>query len=603
LIPEDVINRIRERADIVDIVGAHLSLTKAGQNFKGLCPFHQEKTPSFTVSPSRQTFHCFGCGEGGNVFSFLMKIDGSTFPAVVRALGEKVGVPVEDRPVSPAVRQRMELRERLLALTKVAAERFHLNLLADAEAEPARNYLASRGMTPDTIERFDIGYSQSGWDGTLTALTKAGFSAEDIAAAGLAIPREQAAGFYDRFRGRVMFPIRDLQKQVIGFGGRMLDDGTPKYLNSPETPLFSKGRILYALDAARDAITRLGYVIVVEGYFDAIALHQAGCANAVATLGTALTPEHLELIRRFTQRVVLLFDPDSAGVRAALRTMDLFLGSGFSVQVGSVPAGDDPDTFIRSQGPDAFAALIKSAPSLLEFTVQASLTAGRAGTVEDRVRCVEDVLTLLQKLSNPVEQSAAIRHVADQLGMDEKALLARYKALPRKSVKASTPQPSAGVFENQPLPKDEEVLLQLLVHEVLTPEMWTEVRAEDFTDTRAKRLVSLVCVADAPHTRQQALAQAGEDELCGSITRALSMTELPYDNINAAFQQSLKALKLRRIAVELQEIKAAEALATKAGRDEEARTLLVRLNVLQQERQKLSKINPSSYNEAGRIHA
>ncbi|TLY23575.1 MAG: DNA primase [Nitrospirae bacterium] len=509
LIPEEIINRIRDRADIVEVISAHLSLSKTGQNFKGLCPFHAEKTPSFIVSPSRQMFHCFGCGEGGNIFTFLMKVEGSSFPTVVRNLGEKYGIRVEERSVSPEARQRAEQVDRLVELNKAAAEFFHKTLLKGQAASPARAYLKERGITPETIERFDIGYAPSSWDGALKALrsggkqAKVGWTVEDLAAAGLIVARDQAgtkpgdaSGYYDRFRGRVILPIRDLQKRVIGFGGRVLDDGVPKYLNSPETPLFRKGRALYGLEVAREGITREDQVVIVEGYFDAIALHQAGVTNVVATLGTALTSEHVEIIRRFTRRVVLLFDPDAAGVRAALRTLDLFLGSGLAVQVGSLPEGEDPDTFIRSRDPEAFTTLVRQAPSLLDFTVAGSLAIGLQGSVEDRVRCVEEVLALalLQKLSNPVEKAAALRHVADRLGMEEKVLVERYRQLTRNSPVADNgwSDASRGPVESAPLPKDEEVLVRLLLHGALASPMLALLAADDFTDSRARRLVALI---------------------------------------------------------------------------------------------------------------
>jgi DNA primase len=611
LIPEDVIQRIRERADIVEVVGSHLSLSKAGQNFKGLCPFHSEKTPSFTVSPSRQMFHCFGCGEGGNVFSFLMKIDGATFPAVVRTLGDKYGIEVDQPVTSPAARQRTETRERLFALNRQAAEFFH-RTLADTAGHTAMTYLEKRGMASSTIERFGLGYAPAGWDHTLNALTKAGATIEDLVSAGLIVAREQAsrkgqdaAGYYDRFRARVMFPIRDLQKRVIGFGGRILDDGQPKYLNSPETPLFSKSRTLYGLDVAREGIIQSEQIVIVEGYFDAIALHQAGLSNVVATLGTALTSEHIELIRRFTHHVVLVFDPDAAGVRAALRTMDLFLGSGLTVQVVSLPAGEDPDTFARGQGMDAFMALIRQAPSLLEFTVQGSLKTGRQGSVEDRVRCVEEVLALLQKISNPVEKAASIRHVADQLGLDEKVLLERYRAMALR--RSASSQGKAEPLEQTTapqLPKDEEVLLQLLLHEKCTFEMVAQLAAEDFTDTRARYLVLLAQSAvERGHTVLKALDEAEGDPASEALGRSLSLSELPYEDVSAAFQQSFTALKLRRLGVEIQETKSAQAAAERAGESDALRNLLMRSNALQQERQRLLKGEQSSLPEtAGRAH-
>ncbi len=604
LIPEEIINRIRDRADIVEVV-----------------PFHSEKTPSFIVCPSRQMFHCFGCGEGGTVFTFLMKIEGSSFPTVVRNLGEKYGIRVEEQPASPAARQRAEQVERLVELNKAAAEFFHKTLLKDPAAKPARVYLKERGITAETIERFGIGYAPQAWDGALKALTKGGkqakvgWTVEDLAAAGLIVAREQggkkpgdASGYYDRFRGRVILAILDLQKRVIGFGGRVIDDGVPKYLNSPETPLFRKGRTLYGLEVAREGITREDQVVIVEGYFDAIALHQAGVTNVVATLGTALTSEHVDLIRRFTRRVVLLFDPDAAGVRAALRTLDLFLGSGLAVQVGSLPEGEDPDTFVRSRGPEAFTALVRQAPSLLDFTVAGSLAIGRQGSVEDRVRCVEEVLALLQKLSNPVEKSAALHHVADQLGLDEKVLMERYRQLTRNSSVADhvPGEASVGPVESAPLPKDEEVLVRLLLHDKLTAPMLAQLAADDFTDPRARRLIALVLErrteGGEPAVNEE-IINIQDDPQCGGIVRALSLSELSYDDVGTAFRDSLKALKLRRIGEEIQEVKTAQMVAERAGQAETARTLMLRQNALQQERQRLLSAGPLPLTEVGSVNA
>jgi DNA primase len=607
LIPEDVIQRIRERADIVEIVGSHLSLTKAGQNFKGLCPFHSEKTPSFVVSPGRQMFHCFGCGEGGNAFTFLMKIDGCTFPAAVRTLGERYGIDVDRYASSPAARERTETRDRLLALNRQAAALFHRTLLSDPAAEAAREYLQKRGIGTQTIEQFGLGYALPAWDATMKALAMAGIKIDDAVLAGLAVPREQAArkngeaGHYDRFRGRVMFPIHDLQKRVIGFGGRVIDDSQPKYLNSPETPLFSKGRTLYGLDSSRDGISRLQQIIIVEGYFDAIALHQSGVTNAVATLGTALTPEHVELIRRFTTHVVLVFDPDAAGVRAALRSLDLFLGSGLTVQVVSLPAGHDPDTFARTHDADTFMDLVRRAPSVLEFTVQGSLNAGVRGSVEDRVRAVEEVLTLLQKLDNAVEKAASIRHVADQLGLDEKLLVERYRAVARRPATTSRPasQPAQPSDAAVRLPKDEEVLLQLLLHQALAPDMMSRLSPDDFTDVRARRLVSLARDTAMPLNLDDA-----EEPAAQSLGRSLSLSELPYGDIAAAFEESFAALKLRRLAEQIQELKVAQAVALRSGETETSRSLLMQLNVLQQERQRWVKAAPTAVNHVagGRVH-
>ncbi|HZH48417.1 MAG TPA: DNA primase, partial [Nitrospira sp.] len=361
LISEDVINQIRDRTDIVEVVGQHVSLTRAGQNLKGLCPFHQEKSPSFTVSPSRQIFHCFGCGAGGNVFTFLTRITGASFPETVRELGKKVGIEVEETAsqAGPHAAQAVRIEQ----LNKAAADWFRRNLNDDQAGAEARAYLASRGMLPSTIERFGIGVAPPEWDGLIKSLAKQGFAQNDLASAGLIIARDNGSGFYDRFRDRVIFTITDLRKRIVGFGGRVLGEGTPKYLNSPDTALFKKGQTLFALDVAREAVARTKTVIVVEGYFDAIALHQAGLTHTVATLGTALTSEHIQVLRRFASKVVLLFDPDAAGVRAALRGLDLFVNSGLGVKVVTLPVGEDPDTYVRKEGPDAFDRLEERSPS------------------------------------------------------------------------------------------------------------------------------------------------------------------------------------------------------------------------------------------------
>ena len=280
-----------------------------------------------------------------------------------------------------------------------------------------------------TIERFEIGCAPAEWDGLIKALSKQGFAQSDLAAAGLTVAREHASGAYDRFRARVMFPITDLRKRVVGFGGRILGEGTPKYLNSPDTPLFKKGQTLYALDLAREAVARLKTVIVVEGYFDAVALHQAGLTHTVATLGTALTAEHIQVLRRFASKVVLLFDPDQAGVRAALRGLDLFVNSGIGVKVVTLPAGEDPDTYVRKEGPEAFARLEEQAPSLLDFALEHSLSTAESSTIEGRIRSVDDVLRILQKSEHPIEREERIRVVAERLGISQQRLIERYPAL------------------------------------------------------------------------------------------------------------------------------------------------------------------------------
>jgi DNA primase len=424
LISDDVINQIKDRIDIAEIVGQHVSLTRAGQNLKGLCPFHQEKTPSFTVSSSRQIFHCFGCGAGGNVFTFLTRITGASFPETVKDLGRKVGIEIQD--IVSASEPQIAQGHRLERLNRMAAQWFQQNLQNDRSGAEARAYLAGRGIQEATIERFGIGVAPVEWDGLIRWLGKQGCTQQDMATAGLIIARDNATGYYDRFRARVMITITDLRKRIVGFGGRVLGDGIPKYLNSPDTPLFKKGQTLFALDVAREAVSRTKTVIVVEGYFDAIALHQAGLTHTVATLGTALTPDHVQMLRRFASKVVLLFDPDAAGVRAALRGLDLFVNSGLGVKVVTLPAGEDPDTYVRKEGIDAFTRLEQQAPSLLDFALEQSVKTAESSTMEGRIQSVDEILRILQKSEHPIEREERIRLVAERFGINQQRLIDRY---------------------------------------------------------------------------------------------------------------------------------------------------------------------------------
>ncbi|HEU5091083.1 MAG TPA: DNA primase, partial [Nitrospira sp.] len=465
LISDDIKNRIRDRVDIADVVGRHISLRRAGQNLVGLCPFHQEKSPSFSVSPSKQMFYCFGCKTGGDVFAFLSKITGATFPEVLRELGDTVGIAVEE---SPAERVQRGQTSRIEEINRASMTWFQANLRDLQIGATAREYLNKRGIQQSTVDAFQIGVSSPEWDGLCKFLSRNGFSRSEIMAAGLGSPRQNGNGCYDKFHGRLMFTIADLRKRVVGFGGRVLDDRMPKYLNSPDTLLFKKGQTLFAFDQAREAIVRTKTVIVVEGYFDAIALHQAGLTHTVATLGTALTAEHIQALRRFADQVVLLFDPDAAGVRAALRGLDLFVNSGLGVKVVTLPVGEDPDTFVRKEGAAAFAQLEAAAPSLLDYALNHTVKQAVDGSLESRIRSVDEVLRILQKSEHPIVRQERIKIVAERLGISEARLIERYPALldqPKRGAEAPRTQPEQGIPLNalfKGLPEERDLLLLLL---------------------------------------------------------------------------------------------------------------------------------------------
>lgn len=586
LISDDIINQIRDRVDIAEVVGHHVSLTRAGQNLKGLCPFHQEKSPSFTVSSSRQIFHCFGCGAGGNVFTFLTRITGGSFPEVVRDLGRKVGIEVQESAgqSGPLVAQ----TARVESLNQAAVGWFRQNLNDSKLGEEARAYLVGRGMTDATLERFAVGFAPNEWDGLGKALSKQGFTAAELAMAGLTVAREQGAtGFYDRFRGRVMFPITDLRKRVVGFGGRILGEGTPKYLNSPDTLLFKKGHTLYALDLAREAVARLKTVIVVEGYFDAVALHQAGLTHTVATLGTALTSDHIHVLRRFASKVVLLFDPDAAGVRAALRGLDLFVNSGLGVKVVSLPAGDDPDTYVRKEGPEAFTRLEEQAPSLLDFALEHSLKTAESTTIEGRIRSVDDVLRILQKSEHPIEREERIRVVAERLGMSQQRLIERYPALVQPEGRGSTTVSPAGAPAPAKIAPEERDLVYLLLHGHLMPADVRRLRPDAFSTPACRLIVetALTLLDGSGRVGLRNLLDAVvEDPACGSLATELSMREDHFDDVKAHVAGCLDTLDRKRAEAAMRELIVQLKAAEREGRADDARALNAQVNELQMQK-------------------
>ena len=583
LIADELISQIKDRVDIADIVGHHVSLTKAGQNLKGLCPFHQEKSPSFTVSPSRQIFHCFGCGAGGNVFTFLTRITGASFPEVVKDLGRTVGIEIAD---SVTQGPQSAPTNRLEQLNQAAAAWFQQNLRDARVGAAARAYLTERGMQQATIDQFGIGVAPPEWDGLFKALSKHGFSQSDLLTAGLVTARENGTGFFDKFRSRVMFTITDLRKRVVGFGGRVLGEGTPKYLNSPDTPLFKKGQTLFAFDQAREAISRTRTVIVVEGYFDAIALHQAGLSQTVATLGTALTPEHIQMVRRFASNVVLLFDPDAAGVRAALRGLDLFVNSGLSVKVITLPAGDDPDTFIRKEGPQGFARLESTAPSLLDYALDHCVTQAAAGSLEGRIRSVDEVLRILQKSEHPIEREERIRVVAERLGINQQRLIERYPALlasqqPGVAHSKTLPSlPTLPVFKGVPEERD---LAFLLLHGKLTAADVRRLRPDAFTVTACQRLVELALAhvdLDGRISVRSLLDAAIEDAACGALATELSLRDDHFDDVAAHIKDCFERLDVKRAQQILRDLIVQLKTAEREGRLDDARALNLQVNEL-----------------------
>lgn len=404
-IPDETIQAIRDRVDIVELVGRTVTLKSIGRSFKGLCPFHSEKTPSFHVHPERQIFHCFGCGAGGDAFRFLMQHDNLSFPEAVRALGRACGIEVPEEGGGEA-----GLSQRLREANEVA-QRLYRRALRGPEGAAARRYLEERGLPAELVDRFGIGFAPARWDAVVGALAEAGIPAELGAKAGLLAER-RGGGYYDRLRGRVTFPIRDVRGSIVGFGGRTLgSDGEPKYLNTPESPIFRKREAFYALPEALEPMRRSGRAVVVEGYFDALALHRAGLGEVVATCGTALTEDHARNLRRRTREVVLFFDGDEAGRRAMERALAVLLPERLRARAVALPAGDDPDTFLAREGAEVLRRRVDQAPAALDLLIQQTVERGCA-TPWQKADAVSEVARLLALIPDPVERGEFARRLA-----------------------------------------------------------------------------------------------------------------------------------------------------------------------------------------------
>ena len=437
-IPDRVIEEIRERADISQVVGRYVTLKKAGNRYWGLCPFHSEKTPSFTVHADKQMFHCFGCGEGGDVFGFRMKVDAAGFMDTVRALAQEFSVELP----SSASSERESRSAPLYRANEIALEYFREGLRSNAGAA-ARRYLEERSTPADLIDRFQLGFAPAGWDGLLKRLRREGVALKDAEQAGLIVPRQTGDGHYDRFRARVIFPIHEPNGRVVGFGGRALGDDTPKYLNSSETPIYRKGGVLFGLHNAIDGIRQRGRVIVVEGYFDLVALHRAGINEGVAPCGTALTTDHARRLRRYTREVILLFDGDEAGRRAAERSLPILAAESMRVRAAFLPDGQDPDTLLDSEGTSALVECIEGATPLLDRLIDDRL--GMRPLHEWEAADVSGAFgPLISAVPDRIERAAYVRRIATRIGLDAttvgRALQTQNTGNPGRSERVAEPQ-------------------------------------------------------------------------------------------------------------------------------------------------------------------
>ncbi len=419
-IPENIIDQVRERTDIVDVISRYIPLKKAGRNYKAPCPFHHEKTPSFMVSPAKQIYHCFGCGQGGNVFNFLIKYERLEFPEAVRELAKKAGIVIPE--ASAGERQKSSLSEKLHTINKASVGFFRDNLLSSKTATAPRQYMAKRKIDSKTVDLFKLGYAPKSWTGLLDHLKAKGFTDEAaLEKSGLVI-RGRENKLFDRFRDRIIFPICDVKGRIRGFGSRVLDNREPKYMNSPETFIYNKGSHLYGLDISWEEIREKNKAVIVEGYLDFLTPYQHGIKNLVASLGTALTVDQIRLLKRYANHVIILFDADQAGENAAVRSLDLLLEEDLKVEVAQLPKGSDPDSFVNEFGAEEFRKALDSALGLFDYKLNLLLKKYDIGALEGKARVASEMLPLIYRIKNTIMQSGYLKRLAEILSVSESDL-------------------------------------------------------------------------------------------------------------------------------------------------------------------------------------
>ncbi len=495
-IRDNDIEELRERADIVEVISEYVQLKKAGRYMKGLCPFHDEKTPSFSVDPIKQLYHCFGCAEGGNVYSFLMKKEGLEFREAVERLAQRTGYQLTYEGTDQEFRKQEGRKERLVRLHRLAADSYAEQLYAGAGAK-ARRYLEGRGLEEATWKEFGLGYSPQSWDFLYRQAVQAGFNPQEIGESGLFVRGER--GVFDRFRNRVIFPIESTRDEVIGLGGRIIEQGKnePKYMNSPETPIFFKSKNLYALNRARREIMRLGYAVIVEGYTDVIFLWQAGIRNAVATLGTALGEEHFRMLSRLTKKVILAFDADSAGLDASERGLAYLLTFELDFRVLRLPAGKDPADFIRDAGKEAFLQLVDESKSIVEFALEKTLSAFDPSDLASRQKGIEESINLIFRLNVELSVDELLKKVADWAGSDYRPVQDFYALKHRErlgrpgSGKGAGKEALAGLLSGDV--RAEEALLGILLQNPwMIDEYYTWLDEELFSQPSSRLVVKAI---------------------------------------------------------------------------------------------------------------
>ena len=579
LIPNQIIDEIRERADIVEVISEHTRIKKSGQYYKGLCPFHTEKTPSFTVNSEKRIYHCFGCGAGGNIFKFLMEFGGLTFVEAVQKLGYRYGVPIPENP-SPNSRKNLDTSQRqfLMELNRRAADYFRNSLRDSKRGRQAREYLETRSFGREVQENYQLGWAPSAWQDLISYFADKDVTPVQLEKAGL-IKRKNLSNsvdsYYDRFRGRIIFPLLDAQGNIAGFAGRLIVENNreSKYLNSPETALYKKSSQLFGFFSAREHIRKHDQVLVMEGYFDQIRSRASGIFNAVATCGTALTSKQVALLKNHTHNAVLIFDSDDAGQSATDRGFEIFLEHGMQVRVLSLPSGDDPDSFILKHGKDAFLKKLHNAPRFLEYYIQRAKNQGPIDSLHRKVEIINSTLPFLVKMTNSFEKREGFQLLVDQLQIEDRDLLAELKKTFEKN---KTFLPPKGSKQIAPINMLESYLLHLMLSgRAIAETIRREIPIETYHEV-SHRVVAEAFYAQIDNAEpikvDQILDRLDSEEGKAFLTQ-LSMTPVEFDDPKQAAVDCICKIRKKKLEAKIKVLKQERREAENAGETERSRQL------------------------------
>ena len=551
-IPETVIDQVRLSIDIVDVVGDHVALTRRGKNFVGLCPFHDDSTPSLNVSQEKQIYKCFACGAGGNSFTFLRDIENISFIEAVRQLADRAGIALPD--AKPADPDQQEVFDQIYRANELAVKYFHHLLTQDEKAADAMAYLENRGINRDVIDAFSLGYAPDQWDGFLQIATRRDFSPQILERAGLVLQRQTGGGFYDRFRNRITFPIHAATGRPVAFGARALDpDEQAKYINSPETPVYNKSATLYGLWRNRDAIRDAGVALVVEGYMDLIALAQYGIENAVASSGTALTTAQARLIRRYAPKTILIFDGDTAGATAAMRGIGSLFEVGLEIRVVTLPEDHDPDSYVRAHGPDGLLRLTENAASAIDFLIEQFAQRDDLSTVDGKTRTANVLAELIGRVTDNALKQFLIKDIAEKIGIDEKVLIVIAQTQ-RRTTRPQNGQPEPESYDTRPR-SERELLTFLMQHPETTDSVFKQISPDNFTNSAYRQIATLIA---RNRQQKQSIEAAHLINQCNDERLSRILTDLSLEigienpNIDVPIQDYIHKFQLKSLESEIE---------------------------------------------------